>query len=232
MLAHLSQFLLLTSRQHGFLPRRSTLTNLLVAEELITKWLDEGSAVDLIYLDFSKAFDSVNHRLLLDKPRGYGAAPIILSWVKCSLSRRTSQVKVNGTLSQMAEAISDVPQGSVIGPILLAIYVNDLPGHLSADSRLYADDVKLIAPLNRHDILQTSLNISTSWSRDWELDLNTTKSEHLPIGSSPNSLTYTLPPHNPPNTQTIPTATTTKDLGIVLNIRLSAVKKPVGCCFT
>ncbi len=69
MLAHLSQFSLLTSRQHGFFPRRSTLTNLLVAEELITKWLDEGSAVDLIYLDFSKAFDSVHRRSLRDKLR-------------------------------------------------------------------------------------------------------------------------------------------------------------------
>ncbi len=111
MLAHLSQFSLLTSRQHGFLPRRSTLTNLLVAEELITKWLDEGSAVDLIYLDFSNAFDSVNHRRLLHKLRGNGVAPIVISWVECFLSRRTFQVNVNGTLSQMAESISGVPQG-------------------------------------------------------------------------------------------------------------------------
>ncbi len=68
-------------------PRRSTLTNLLVTEELITKWLDEGSAVDLIYLDFSNEFDLVNHLLLLDKLRGYGIAPIVISWVECSLSR-------------------------------------------------------------------------------------------------------------------------------------------------
>ncbi len=79
ILAHLSQFSLLTSRQHGFLPRRSTLTNLLVARKLITKWLDEGSAVDLIYLDISKAFDSVNHRLLLHKLRGHGIAPFVIS---------------------------------------------------------------------------------------------------------------------------------------------------------
>ncbi len=100
MLAHLSQFSLLTSRQHGFLPRRSTLTNLLVAEELITKWLDEGSAVDLIYLDFYKTFDSVNHRLLPHKLRGYGIAPIVISRVECFLSRRTFQVNVNGILFQ------------------------------------------------------------------------------------------------------------------------------------
>ncbi len=81
----------------------------------------------------------------------------------------------------MAEVISGVPQGSVIGPILFLIYVNDLPDHLSADSPLYADDVKLIAPRNRHDILQNSLNINASWSKDWELDLNPTKSEHLSI---------------------------------------------------
>ncbi len=97
ILAHLSEFSLLTSRQHGFLPRRSTMTNLLVAEELITKLLGEGNAVDLIHLDLSKALDSVNHRFLLDKLRGYGIALIVISWIKCFLSRRTFQLNVNET---------------------------------------------------------------------------------------------------------------------------------------
>ncbi len=71
-------------------------------------------------------------------------------------------MNASGTLSQMAEAISGVPQGSVIGPILFAIYVNDLPDRLSADNLLYADGVKLIAPRNQHDIRQNSLNIANS----------------------------------------------------------------------
>ncbi len=98
-----------------------------MVEELITKRLDEGSAIGLTDLDFPKAFDSVNHRLLLHKLRGYGIAPIVIIWVECFFSRRTFQVNVNRTLSQMAEAISGVPQGSVIGPILFVIYVSDLP---------------------------------------------------------------------------------------------------------
>ncbi len=87
-------------------------------------------------------------------------------------------MNVNGTLSQIAEAISGVPQGSVIGPILFVIYLNDLPDLLSAGSLLYANDVKLIAPRNRHDILQNSLNSSAIWSKDWELDLNPTKMDY------------------------------------------------------
>ncbi len=98
------------------------------------------TSYDLTYLDFSKAFDSVNHRLLLYKLIGYGIAPIVISWVE------SFQLNVNGILSQMAEATSGVPQGSVIGPILFVIYVNYLPDHLWADSLLYADGVKLIAP--------------------------------------------------------------------------------------
>ncbi len=184
MLTHMLQFSLLTLRQHGLLPRRSTLTNLLVAEEMITK-LHEGSAVDLIYLDFSKAFDSDNYRRHLAKRRGYGIGPIVIGWIECFLSRRTFQVNVNGILSQMAEAISGVPQGSVFSPILFVIYVNDLPNHLSAGSHLYADDGEHIAPRNHHDICQNSLNISSSWSKDWELNLNPAKSEHHPTGNSP-----------------------------------------------
>ncbi len=128
----------------------------------------------------------------------------------------------------MAEAIIGIPQGSAIGLILFVIYVNDLSDHLSADSLLYADDFKLIASRNRHYILQNSLNISVSWSKDWEQDLHPTKSEHLPIGNSPHFVTYTLPSHNPPNTQTIPNVSITKDLGIVLNTRPSAEDSVVG----
>ncbi len=91
------------------------------------------------------------------------------------------------------------------GPILFVTYVNDPPDHLSVDSLFYANDVKLIAPRNRHDIFQNSLNIIANWSRDWELDLNPTKSEHLPTGNSPHFVTYILPSHNPTNTQTLPT---------------------------
>ncbi len=75
---------------------------------------------------------------------------------------------------------------------------------------------------NRHDILQKALNISASWSTDWKLDIYPTKSDHLPIGNSPHFVTYILPSHNPPNAQTISTVTTTKDLGIALNTKLSA----------
>ncbi len=103
------------------------------------------------------------------------------------------------------------PQGPVIGPILFVIYVNDLPDRLSADSLLYADDIKLIAPRNRHDILQNSLNISASRSKDWELDLNPTNNEHLPIDNSPHFATYTLLSHNPLDTQTISPVSTAKD---------------------
>ncbi len=114
------------------------------------------------------------------------------------------------------------PQGSVVGPILFVFYVNDLPDHLSADNLLYSDEVKRIAPRNRHDILQNPLNSSASWSKDWELDLNPTKSEHLSIDSSPYIVTCNIPSYNPPNTQTLPTVATTKDLGIVLTTTLSA----------
>ncbi len=77
LLSHLPQLSLLTTRQHGFLPRRSTITNLLSAKETVTQWLDEGDTVDIVYLDFAKAFDSVNYRLLLTKLKCYGIAPLL-----------------------------------------------------------------------------------------------------------------------------------------------------------
>ncbi len=94
-------------------------------------------------------------------------------------------MNVNGTLSHMAETISGVPQGPVIGPILFVIYVNDLPDRLSADSPLYADDVKLIALRNRHDILHNSLNYSASWSEIGNRTSTPTKASTFTLVTAP-----------------------------------------------
>ncbi len=138
----------------------------------------------IAYLDFAKAFDSVNHRLLLTKLKCYGIAPSVINCIESYLRRRSFQVSVNGSLSQVAEAVSGVPQGSVLGPILFVIYVNDLSDNLTIDHLLYADDVKLIAPRKQSDSLQSSMLASSKWSEDWALILNPSKSEHLPIGDT------------------------------------------------
>ncbi len=104
-------------------PYRSTLTNLLSAEETVTRWLDEGDSVDIVYLDFAKPFDSVNHHLLLTKLKCNGIAPSVINRIEFFLRRRSFEVSVNGSLSQVAEAASGVPQSSVLGPILFVIYV-------------------------------------------------------------------------------------------------------------
>ncbi len=88
------------------------------------------------------------------------------AWVLCK------QLNVNGSLSQVAEAVSGVPQGLVLGPILFVIYVNDLTDNLTIDHLAYVDDVKLIASRKQSDALQSSLLASSKWSEDWELILN------------------------------------------------------------
>ncbi len=100
----------------------------------------------LTYLDLYKAFNSVNHWLLLAKLRGYCIFFIVINYVECFFSRRTFQVNANGNISQTVEAISHVPQGSDVSLIPFVIYAKDLPDHVFADSLLYADDVKLRPP--------------------------------------------------------------------------------------
>ncbi len=96
----------------------------------------------------------------------------------------------------MAEAVSGVPQVSVLGPILFVIYVNYLSDNLTIDHLLYADDVKLIAPRKQSDALQSSLLARSKWSEDWALILNPSKSEHLPIGDNSNPVAYSRTAHS------------------------------------
>ncbi len=100
--------------------------------------------MDLVYLDFAKAFDSVNHRFLLAKLKASATDGAVLSWIKSYLTGRSYQVQIDGILSEEAPCHSGVPQGSVIGPLLFLIYINDLPAALGYSAFLFADDVKMV----------------------------------------------------------------------------------------
>ena len=108
---------LINASQHGFLKARSCLTNLLCFLEEITKWVDDGSPVDVVYLDFQKAFDKVPHQRLLLKPKAH-----VINWIEKRLTHRRQRVIVDGEISNWKSVLSGVPQGSVLGPILLNIY--------------------------------------------------------------------------------------------------------------
>ncbi|CAH8497539.1 unnamed protein product, partial [Schistosoma bovis] len=165
-------------QQHGFRKGYSCITNLLTAVDRWTSILDCKGKVDVIYLDFSKAFDKVNHLCLINKLKRLGIRPPLIDWLTSYLKNRHFKVRVNFTLSQAMECPSGVPQGSVRGPLLFLIYINDLPQQVTSDLLLFADDVKLWREIrNQDDIqaLQEDLTRLQSWADDNGLTFNTSK---------------------------------------------------------
>ena len=134
-----------TRDQHGFISGRSCTSNLLEAFDTIIDMMDEGLPVDILYFDFRKAFDTVPHHRLLVKLENIGITGETLEIVKDFLSDREMRVGVGDSFSEVLKIVSGVPQGSVLGPILFLLFVNDLPDNIKSRILLFADDLKLIA---------------------------------------------------------------------------------------
>ena len=142
--------------------------------------LEKRGHVDTVYLDFANAFDKVSHDLLLVKLHNFGIRGNLLRWFGDYLSGRLQRVTVFGVTSEPLPVLSGVPQGSILGPLLFLIYVNDLHKSTSRDTTvtMFADDRKCHRHLRNFQdtiILQQDLNTARHWCNDWRMDLNQTK---------------------------------------------------------
>lgn len=165
--------------QHGFIRGRSCLSNLLKFLDIVTDKLDKGLQVNVCYLDFQKAFDSVNHRLLYWKLQNAGLSQNLCNWINEFLRGRTFRVKVRDSLSDIGTPISGVPQGSILGPLMFLIYINDITENLENPCLLYADDLKLVGDTSNSDALQRDIYRVCEWANKWDLPINVVKSHLL-----------------------------------------------------
>ena len=136
---------MVSKAQHGFVPAKSCLSNLLETLDYITSSLVDGYCVDEILLDFAKAFDLVPHRRLVQKIRAYGVTDELTRWFEDFLACRKQRVTIGEANSKWSDVRSGVPQGSVLGPLLFVVYINDLPDKIENITKLFADDSKIIS---------------------------------------------------------------------------------------
>ena len=214
IMKHIEENNILYKDQHGFVNRRSCLSNLLSTLEDITALYDQGYPVDEIFLDLRKAFDKVPHQRLLYKLKKLGLGGNILNWIESFLSARKQRVRVRRSYSQWTRVESGVPQGSVLGPILFILYINDLPDAIKSSCKIFADDTKLIKPVNNEDdakALQQDLVSLQQWCDTWKLQFNPQKCHVLHIGKNNIKHAYTI------NDQPVIAVDEEKDLGCMMD---------------
>jgi len=218
---HIVQYLencsIITTSQHGFQKGRSCLTNLLSHLNYVTGIYDSGKPIDVIYLDFSKAFDKVPHHRLLVKLKGLGFHDAILDWIKDWLIDRKQRVVLNNGYSKWANVSSGVPQGSVLGPLLFILYVNDLGTDLKSRVSMFADDTKLVSSTGSDkecDCLQDDLNKLIKWVDSWQMMFNIDKCKVMHIGAGNKLSGYTM------NDKALESTSCEKDLGVEMSSTL------------
>ena len=192
---HLETNRLLVDSQHGFRDGRSCLTSLLEFYHKMFEAYDRSGRVDVIYLDFQKAFDKVPHRRLMAKVRALGIGGRVSRWVEAWLSERKQRVVVNGASSDWCPVTSGVPQGSVLGPLLFLVYINDIDSGLTTRICKFADDTKLGVDASKAEdveALRSDLARLGEWSERWQMPFNTAKCHVLHVGSGNERAQYEL----------------------------------------
>ena len=212
---HLSRF------QHGFRSNRSTVSQMLECLNDWTSSLQQGCDTDAIYLDFATAFDTVSHQKLLFKLETYGVTGKALQWIKAFLSGRTQRVYIGSAVSTSVPVSSSVPQGTVLGPTLFIIFINDIADCvLNSSIRLFADDAKLYKKIGDRNVdpfvLQADLARIVDWSNRWQLRLSKAKCKTLCITNRRNHYDsiYSIDNHH------LEAVTSIKDLGYTVSSNL------------
>lgn len=214
----------IVDHQHGFMKGRSTVTNLFCFTQFVSTTLDERAQCDTIYTDFSKAFDQLDHGILLSKLRSSGFSTNLVRMLRSYLVDRKQFVLLRGHKSDLISASSGVPQGSVLGPLLFNIFVNDIGCDLDADVHylLYADDLKLYSRINSYDDclrLQSSLDRIFDWCVTNNLCLNVDKCYVVSYSLLQDTAKYNYTVGN----STLSRPQTVRDLGVIFDHKLSFV---------
>ena len=194
---HLSVNGLTNPYQYGFVKGLSTEVQLLTVLDKWTEYLDRGLCFDVVYVDFSRAFELMGHDQILYRLYQLGISGQILSWLHTYLTNRNQRVKVDGKYSSIAKVNCGVPQGSLLGPLLFLIYVSEIPDLFAGAISVfqYADDTKLfhvIKNLNDCYRLQDSLTLLYDWCNEWGLKFNVCKTRVLHMGNNNLNFAYTV----------------------------------------
>ncbi|MFZ2539613.1 MAG: reverse transcriptase family protein [Oscillospiraceae bacterium] len=220
LLSFLLSHNLLSKSQHGFLKRHSTSTNLL---ETLNDWtisVSNHKSVIAAYIDFSRAFDVLSHSKIMHKLVSYGVTGNLLFWIQAFLSYRFQQVRINQSLSSPLPVLSGVPQGSVLGPLLFLIYINDIADTFSSSVtvKLFADDIKMYTDFSMPTIgtnFQSHLNKILDWTILWQINISYSKCTIFNLGTKDFTTTLSLSDHN------LSSSASVKDLGVLFDSALS-----------
>ena len=219
IIEHLNSNNILINNQHDFRSQHSCVTQLIDLVEDLSFAMDHQRQVDVILLDFSKAFDNVPHQRLLKKLKYYGKSNNIYSWIETWLTRRSQCVVLNGISSHPVPVQSGVPQGTVLGPLMVLLYINDISKNIHSQLRLFADDCLLYRVINTEQDtlqLQQDHDLLSNWAETWQLKFNINKCTIMRFTRSTSPLTFNYQLNN----QVLSTADQHLYLGVLLDKKI------------